>query len=646
MNRSDAQFALDVAIQSAPNGMIVCDEGGTILFANSEIERIFHYAVGELVGVNIDTLVPESSRSAYSDEWKLFWDGPASHPIGFDRILSGRCKDGTNVPVVEIALSVVSREGRRMVVASMMDVGERRDAEGSPRVATDERVNFERVVSDLAARFVNLSPDQVDAAIVDSQRRIVEALDLDRCTLWQLQGEEMVHTHIWARPEFENGPTRVVMANERFPWVLSRVKAGEAVWVTSIDEVPSETDRESLRHFGIRATALVPMMEKGRVVGALSFGSLRSERAWDLERRERLRLVGSVFNQALARKRSEVHLKEALVEVQRLKDKLALENVQLRHEVQALERPRMLVSESPAIRKLLSQVESVAPTNATVLLLVEIGAGKEVFAQTIHEMSKRRNRPLLRFNCAAIPTALIESELFGHERGAYTGAFSQQVGQFELANGATLLLDEVGELSLEAQAKLLRVLQDGQIERLGRSRPIRVDVRVIAATNRDLERAVRDRTFREDLYYRLNVFPITVPPLRERLEDIPVLVWTFIDEFSKTLGKRIDSISLESLEVLSKYSWPGNVRELRNVIERATIVSTGPRLSVDMPRSGPRSAPKGVVPLVDVEIGHIRSVLESAGWRVRGRGGAAELLGMKPTTLDSRMAKLGIYRMK
>jgi transcriptional regulator with GAF, ATPase, and Fis domain len=311
--------------------------------------------------------------------------------------------------------------------------------------------------------------------------------------------------------------------------------------------------------------------------------------------------------------------------------------------VKALSGHRAIAAESGAIRAVLQQIESVASTNATVLLLGETGTGKEVFAQAIHDLSGRRSRPMVRVNCAAIPAALIENELFGRERGAYTGALSRQIGRFELANGSTLFLDEIGELPLESQVKLLRVTQERVLERLGSVQPITVDVRLIAASNRDLARAVADRTFREDLYYRLNVFPITVPPLRERAEDIPVLVWTFIEEFAKSFGKRIDSISRESLAALQRYSWPGNVRELRNLIERAVIVAPGSRLVVDPPQAvpGPRDS-NGT--LAGVEAGHIRGVLQRVGWRVRGPGGAAELLGMKPTTLDSRMAKLGIGR--
>ena len=300
--------------------------------------------------------------------------------------------------------------------------------------------------------------------------------------------------------------------------------------------------------------------------------------------------------------------------------------------------------DSAAIHQVLAQIRQVAPTPATVLLLGETGTGKEVMARTIHDLSPRRQRPMISVSCAAIPAALIESELFGREKGAYTGALSRQIGRFEAAHQSTLFLDEIGDLPMAVQVKLLRVVQERVIERLGSAQPVRVDVRIIAATNRNLEDAVRDNTFREDLYYRLNVFPVVVPPLRERVEDIPALAWTFVDEFARSFGKSIESISEESLRTLRRYRWPGNVRELRNVIERAVILASGPQLEVAVPQDR-RTSPIAMT-LTELQTSHIRAVLASTNWRIRGSGGAAERLGLKPTTLESRMSRLGIARMK
>jgi transcriptional regulator with GAF, ATPase, and Fis domain len=288
-------------------------------------------------------------------------------------------------------------------------------------------------------------------------------------------------------------------------------------------------------------------------------------------------------------------------------------------------------------------VEQVAATGSTVLLLGETGTGKELFASAIHERSPRKSRAMIRMNCAAIPAPLIESELFGREKGAYTGAVSKQIGRFELASGSTLFLDEIGELPVDIQVKLLRVLQEKCIERLGNPRPIPVDVRIIAASNKDLENAVHEGKFREDLYYRLNVFPITVPPLRERREDIPLLTFAFLEEFSTTLGKHVDAISPSNMDTLVHYAWPGNIRELRNIIERAMILATGTKLEVTLP-NGAGSKFLQTVTLEDLERKYCLSVLDMTGWRVRGKNGAAEILGLKPTTLTSRMAKLGIRR--
>jgi transcriptional regulator with GAF, ATPase, and Fis domain len=301
-----------------------------------------------------------------------------------------------------------------------------------------------------------------------------------------------------------------------------------------------------------------------------------------------------------------------------------------------------IIGRSPALRNALLQGEQVARASATVLLLGETGTGKELLARAIHAQSPQHARPMVTLNCAALPATLVESELFGREKGAYTGALTQQAGRFELADGSTLFLDEIGELPPEVQPKLLRVLQDGRFERLGSTTTIHVHVRIIAATNRALEPAVQAGKFREDLYYRVSVFPIRLPPLRERREDIPLLVWAFVKELAPAMGKKIESVPRTVLEALQRYDWPGNVRELRNVIERAMIVCPGPVLHAEVPQAtGPTAEDQT---LAAVERRHIRTVLDRTGWRVSGPHGAASILGLKATTLESRMAKLGIKR--
>ena len=302
-----------------------------------------------------------------------------------------------------------------------------------------------------------------------------------------------------------------------------------------------------------------------------------------------------------------------------------------------------IAGKSAAVQHVLNQAQLVAATDSTVLLLGETGTGKERFAAYIHQLSARRAREMVCVNCAAIPATLIESELFGRERGAYTDANSQQIGRFELAHRSTIFLDEIGDLPFEVQVKLLRVLEERQIERLGSVKSINVDTRIIAATHRSLEQRIAGGGFRADLFYRLNVFPLRVPPLRERAEDVPLLVWRFIEEFSTTFGKRIEEVPAENMAALQRYGWPGNIRELRNAVERAMILANGPRLIVSIPT--PLSVARlRSLRLVDVQKEHIRQVLETAGWRVRGSGGAAVRLGLRPTTLETRMAKLGLSR--
>ncbi len=347
------------------------------------------------------------------------------------------------------------------------------------------------------------------------------------------------------------------------------------------------------------------------------------------------------------RVRAEQATAAAYEEIKRLKDQLLADNVYLQEEIKLKYNYDEIVGQSAVIHKVLQQVEQVASTGSTVLISGETGTGKELLARAIHGRSPRRDRPMVMLNCAALPATLVESELFGREKGAYTGALTRQSGRFEQAHGSTLFLDEIGELPLEVQVKLLRVLQAGEFERLGSTKTFKADVRILVATNRDLEKAVHEGKFREDLFYRLNVFPIRLPPLRERREDIPLLVWAFVKEFARTMGKNIESIPRTTLETLKHYDWPGNIRELRNVIERAMIVCHGPTLRVELPAPPGKSAngePPTDLTLDECQRRHILAVLQKTGWRVSGPHGAAELLGLKPTTLESRMAKLGIVR--
>ncbi len=343
-------------------------------------------------------------------------------------------------------------------------------------------------------------------------------------------------------------------------------------------------------------------------------------------------------------KKIEEKLRKALTEVEDLKNRLQAENIYLQEEIKVVYDFEEIITGSKAFKKVLQKVEQVAATNATVLILGETGTGKELLARAVHNLSSRKDRPLVKINCAALPANLIESELFGHERGAFTGASSRKIGRFELADGGTIFLDEIGDLALELQAKLLRVLQEGEFERLGSSHTVQVDVRVIAATNRDLKKATENRDFREDLYYRLNVFPLLSPPLRERKEDIPLLVKHFCDKFGTKIGKKIDSVDQKVMAAFLEYHWPGNVRELENIIERAVILSQGPKLQLGdwIPVRSKVAISAALPTLEEIERTHILAALEITSWRVSGAKGAAKILGINASTLDSRMRKLGI----
>jgi DNA-binding NtrC family response regulator len=345
----------------------------------------------------------------------------------------------------------------------------------------------------------------------------------------------------------------------------------------------------------------------------------------------------------------QLHLEELVekrtAEVVKLKNQIEQENIYLRKQIEVKHRHEEIIGNSEPVRNMLSSAEQVAGTESTVLILGETGTGKELLARAIHNLSPRKDRQMVTLNCAALPATLLESELFGREKGAYTGAMTRQVGRFEIADGSTLFLDEIGEMPLEVQAKLLRVLQEGQFERLGNPETIRVSVRIIASTNRDLAGSIAEGRFREDLYYRLNVFSITVPPLRDRTEDIPSLVWAFIKEFEKPMGKAIEKVPQKSMAALQRYPWPGNIRELKNVIENAMIISTGRILKLKNLADLSPNLPKDIK-LEAVERKHIIDVLNQTSWRVSGQKGAADLLGLKPTTLESRMKKLGITRPK
>ena len=416
-----------------------------------------------------------------------------------------------------------------------------------------------------------------------------------------------------------------------------------------------DIQHEGLDRFSIRTLAHIPIKGRDGMVGVLSLGT-RREKAFCPDDMAFLTQVAHQVAIAIENAR-------AFGEVSELKNKLTQEKLYLEDEIRSELKFEEIVGRSEALRRVLEQIETVAPTDSTVLILGETGSGKELIARAVHNLSVRKSAAFVKLNCAAIPTGLLESELFGHEKGAFTGAISQRIGRFELANRGTMFLDEIGEVPIELQPKLLRVLQEREFERLGSTRTLRTDARLIAATNRDLEALVSEQKFRSDLFYRLNVFPVRVPSLRERPEDIPLLVRHFVQQYSRRLGKTIDAIPSDTMTALTRYPWPGNIRELQNVIERAVILTTGPVLTVrsddlrpsnQLPMPAATStpaitsmatpAPNGNMraALEEAERQQILAALEKSNWVVAGPEGAAAILGLKRSTLQSRMQKLGI----
>ncbi len=516
----------------------------------------------------------------------------------------------------------------------------------------EPRSPYGKFVSRISGSFIDLPIGGIVGEVDRALEALLEVFDTDRAVFYELDTDGGPPLSIQQAvrppaPRYAGVPTTL-------RWYLAELRADRTVALSNTrDELPAgatPAEREEVASSGLRSIMAVPLHINGRLACVLSTSTFRTFRSWTAEDEERLKIVGNIIANALYRRRAETELQMRLAQIEALKTRLEAENVVLREEVRAAHGFDEIVGKSEAIGRVLASVAQVAPTDATVLLLGETGTGKELLANAIHERSARRPHPLVKVNCAAVPPALIESEIFGHEKGAFTGAQSLRIGRFEMADRGTIFLDEIGDLSQELQGKLLRVLQEGEFERVGSSRTRKVDVRVIAATHRDLRNAIAAGNFREDLFYRLNVFPISVPPLRERREDIPLLAWAFIQRKQTEVGRRISSISRNDMERLIGYSWPGNVRELANVIERGLILSDGDALVLGTEFE--QAAPAGSAPIAPspdltlrrVEREHIESVLARCGWRVEGRGKAADMLNLNASTLRYRMKILGIRR--
>jgi formate hydrogenlyase transcriptional activator len=527
-------------------------------------------------------------------------------------------------------------------------VNSHNQAGSADRGVLEERLEFEKFLTDLSTRLVALPPDRVDDEIRNSLKEVLEFFQIDRCNLMRLLPGKthFMVTHNADVNSISPYPLDTPVPVSLFPWISEKLQKGEVLSFARLEELPEEaaTDKPAVEKFGIRSGLYIPIAALRSTEYSLGISSAKEDRTCPDEYIPRLRLLGELFVNAIERSKAELALRERLDEIERLKSQLEKENIYLREEIKTVQGFEKIVGKSDALRYVLFRVKQVAATDATVLILGETGTGKGLVAHAIHELSARKDRPMITVNCAALPENLIESELFGREKGAFTGAHAKQVGRFELADGGTIFLDEIGEMPPELQAKLLRVLEAGEFERLGSPRTIKVNVRVIASTNRDLEAEVKNRRFREDLFYRLNVFPVSIPPLRTRTEDIPQLVSHFVDKYARKFGRKYEAVPKIMMKALQEHSWPGNVRELEHVIERTVIISPGPVLRLaDRLERGTAEAGQ-LKALSEIERDHILKILEKTGWKIEGEGGAAFVLGLHPSTLRFRIKKLDITR--
>ncbi len=521
----------------------------------------------------------------------------------------------------------------------------------SASLRLEQQLKFEKLISQLSSRFIMLSAEKIDDEINKALKMFTEFMGAEYCSVNSFSEEAGLAstTHFYSQTHLNKfiklDDFREIPMTD-FPYALSELANNGTLIIEDVDSLPVEAKnfQKFMQAFNLKSVLYVAMTVKGKLIGALGFDSYTQKVSWSMKYVSRLKLVGEIFANALMRKNQEEELIQAKSQIENLKNQFENESRYLQEEIRTEHNFEEIIGRSGPLKKTLKQVEQVAPTDSTVLILGETGTGKELIARAIHNLGNRKERPLVKVNCAALPTYLIESELFGHEKGAFTGAISQQIGRFEMADNGTIFLDEIGEMPLELQVKLLRVLQEGEFERIGNPKTKKVDVRVIAATNRDLLREVEEGSFRQDLYYRLNVFPIHVPPLRERKDDIPFLARQFVSKTGKKIGKSIDTIPDAVITSLQEHHWPGNIRELENIIERAVIVSTGTKLNLDDSLFKPNNPTSLKGTLSEVEKNYILQVLESCNWKVEGKNSASTILGLNPSTLRSRMLKLGLKK--
>jgi PAS domain S-box-containing protein len=630
---------LELTADAADVGLWSLDLQKNVYWTNSKAQEIFNIPPGE-------TLTAEGFRNKV-------------HPDDLDIVVTARARAVERNHRVNLEYRIVlpdssirwiqtrgtlfkpAGDTTSYIMGASTDITDRKQGE----LARVRHLQFEALLAEISSSFSRyILPSDLNRQIELGLAKVLDYFGGDRCGLVRL---DLIHrtakvSHAFYREGLTQIPVDYDLA-PLFPWSVSRGAAGQCHHFSDFSDLPpeAETDRGTWTAMGVKSAMHMPLVVDDSNVFLMTISSLSTPLSWTGEMLSRIKLVCELFMNVIYRGMAEQEIRNSYAEIILLKEKLEVEADYLRAEVRATRSHDEIIGQSEPLKKVLIQAEQVAPTNSTVIVTGETGSGKELIAQMIHNTGPRRKKLMVKVNCAALPPLLIENELFGREKGAYTGAMTRQAGRFELADGSTIFLDEISELSLELQAKLLRVLQGGEFERLGSPKTIKVDVRVIAATNRNLMDEVRQGRFREDLYYRLNVFPIHVPPLRERLEDIPMLVWEFLREFSEKMGKKITRINKKEMASLQSYSWPGNIRELRNVVEHGVIISSGNELTVRIPQKGQTGNTQRVT-LEHIEKNHIEAILRQTGWRIKGPDGAAVILGINPATLYARMKKLGI----
>ena len=614
---------LQSILDNSTTVIYVKDLESRYLRVNRRFEELYNIPRGQAKGkTDYDLFPKEMAENLRANDQKVL---QSAAPLEFEEVVT---HSGGIHTYISIKVPLFDPWGRPYAVAGIStDITERKKAEEALLLEISmvllSNLDVRELFTAISATLHRIMPHEyASLALYGPESKDLRLLSLEHPETEAALGKEMLS------PAQEALAGRVM--NSRQPLVLNDLESSE-VRSTATDRLMVE---------GVRSACFLPLITQDRVLGTLNMVS-RQKSAFDPKHVDLLQQVAG--HVAIALDNAMTYRKVA-----ELKERLAEEKLYLEEEIRTEYHFEEIIGESAALKRILKQVESVGPTNATVLILGETGTGKELIARAIHDLSPRRDRTFVKLNCAAIPTGLLESELFGHEKGAFTGAISQKIGRLELADQGTLFLDEVGDIPLELQPKLLRALQEKEFERLGSTRTIPVDVRLLAATNRDLASMVADRQFRSDLYYRLRVFPITVPPLRERAEDIPILVRYFAQKHAERMHRRIEIIPPETMEALVRWRWPGNVRELENIIERAVILSPGPVLRIPLAELAPADerifTGDNSGTLEDAERDHILRALREARGIIGGPNGAAARLGLKRTTLNSKMRKLGITR--